>query len=215
MNPSFLQSVLALVLLLSPAPIAAAQAQAEDLAPAKASAVLAQAKDTKRPALDDYDLGKKGLALGGYDPVAYFPAHGGKATKGLKTISAVHRGVLYRFASEKNKKAFEAAPASFEPAYGGWCAWAMGDGKGDKTEANPKSFTIEDGQLYVFYDGFWGDTRKSWKKKGSAPKLKGNADKNWKRMSGEDPKAAPKPAPTPKPAPDKASEARDPKSFNE
>ncbi len=203
MNLSILKSALALALVLSAAPLTLAQVRGADLPPSLSSAPLTQAKDTKRPALGDYDLGKKGLALEGYDPVAYFPAYGGKATKGSKTITAAHRGVLYRFASEKNKKAFLAAPSSFEPAYGGWCAWAMSDGKGDKTGANPKSFTIEDGQLYVFYDGFWGDTRKSWNKKGGAPKLKANANKNWKRISGEAPKAAPKPKPAPKPTPKK------------
>ena len=44
----------------------------------------------------------------------------------------------------------------------------MADGKGSKTEADPESFTVEDGRLYVFYDGFWGDTRKSWRKGGGA-----------------------------------------------
>lgn len=138
-----------------------------------------------RPALKEYDLGKKDLALEGYDPVAYFPDFQGKATEGKKSISYTYQGVLYRFSSEDNKKAFVADPSRFEPMYGGWCAWAMTDGKGSKTGINPKSFTIEDGRLYLFYDGFWGDTRKTWKKKGAAPKLKANADTNWKRISKE------------------------------
>ena len=138
-----------------------------------------------RPALKEYDLGKKDLALEGYDPVAYFKEFGGKATEGKKSITHTHRGVLYRFSSEANKKAFVANPTRFEPMYGGWCAWAMTDGKGDKTSANPKYFTIEDGRLYVFYKGFFGNTRKTWIKKGQAPALKANADKNWTRISGE------------------------------
>ncbi|MEL6431579.1 MAG: YHS domain-containing (seleno)protein [Planctomycetota bacterium] len=174
------------------APVLTAPAAAQTSAAAP-TALVQDAGDAKRaatprPALKEYDLGKKSLALGGYDPVAYFPEGGSKATKGSKKITAKHRGVLYRFASEKNKKAFVANPDRFEPAYGGWCAWAMADGKGSKTEANPKSFTVEDGRLYVFYDGFWGDTRKQWKKNGSAPKLKSKSDTNWKRFSGEAPK---------------------------
>lgn len=163
----------------------------------ESAVVAARLDDEKdeRPAIDDYDLGKNGLAIDGYDPVAYFPDFGGKATKGSKKITARHRGVLYRFASEANKKAFLADPERFEPMYGGWCAWAMYDGQGSKTEPSPKSFTVEDDRLYLFYDGFWGDTRKSWNKKGGAPKLASEATRNWKRISGEAPR--PKPEPTP------------------
>jgi len=168
--------------------------------PRQPDAVVMTLDDDKdeRPAIDDYDLGKDGLAISGYDPVAYFPDHGGKATKGSKKITTRHRGVLYRFATEKNKKAFLAEPERFEPMYGGWCAWAMYDGKGSKTEPNPKSFTIEGDRLYLFYDGFWGDTRKSWDKKGGAPKLASKATTNWKRISGEAPRPEPEPEPKPK-----------------
>lgn len=69
--------------------------------------------------------GTSHLALSGYDPVAYFPEGGGKPAKGAQSISLVHGGVLYRFATEANKAAFESNPARYEPAYGGWCAWAM------------------------------------------------------------------------------------------
>ncbi|QDV06748.1 YHS domain protein [Planctomycetes bacterium Poly30] len=148
----------------------------------------------------DYNVDKKGLALDGYDPVAYFQEFGGQAKKGDKSITTKHEGVIYRFSSEANKKAFLADPSRFLPMYGGWCAWAMADGKGDKVEIDPKSFTIEDGRLYVFFDGFFADTRKSWKKKGGAPKLKTMADTNWTRLSGEAARAGDTPKPAPKPA---------------
>ena len=138
-----------------------------------------------RAGLKNYNLGGKKLAIKGYDPVSYFPKFGGKASKGSKKITAKHRGVLYRFASDANRKAFLQDPDRFEPAYGGWCAWAMADGKGSKVGVNPRSFTVENGVLYIFYDGLFGDTRKSWNKKGSALKLKAGADTNWSRISGE------------------------------
>ena len=127
--------------------------------------------DAKHPLFKHLNLDKRGLAIGGFDPVAYFPEGGGKATKGKKKLAAVHRGVTYRFATEANKQLFVATPERFEPRYGGWCAWAMADGKGDKVEVDPESFTVEDGKLYLFYDGLFGNTRKKWKKKGSAPSL--------------------------------------------
>jgi YHS domain-containing protein len=141
------------------------------------------AQDDKRSGLEHYNVSKKGLALEGYDPVAYFPDHGAKATKGLETITAVHKGVTYRFATEANKAAFLKAPESFEPQYGGWCAWAMADGKGDKVDIDPQSFLVEGGKLYLFYDGFFGDTRKSWNKAGGATKLAAKAVENWARIS--------------------------------
>ncbi len=185
MKPAAFLVALALI---APKVLAApASAQAASAAVA-AEAVQSPPKDgaKERPALSHYNVDKKGLALEGRDPVAYFPEFGGKAVKGDKKITATHAGVTYRFKSEANRKAFLASPAKFEPAYGGWCAWAMVDGKGDKVEVDPDSFTVENGRLYVFYDGFFNDTRKSWKKKGGAQKLAAGADKNWKRISGED-----------------------------
>jgi hypothetical protein len=40
--------------------------------------------------------------------------------------------VTYYFSSASNKSAFAKSPLSYEPQYGGWCAFAMGD-SGDKS----------------------------------------------------------------------------------
>ena len=168
------------------APLALAAASTFGIAgavSATSAPVLVQEETAKHPKLDHLNLSKKGLAIEGYDPVAYFPEFGGKATKGKKDLQAVHRGVTYYFASEKNRAAFLESPARFEPAYGGWCAWALYDGKGDKVDPSPKSFTVEDGKLYLFYDGFFGDTRKKWNKAGAAPELAAKADTNWERIT--------------------------------
>jgi len=138
--------------------------------------------ETPRTGLREYDLGKAGLALDGYDPVAYFAIGGGKPAKGSKEREVAFRGVRYRFATVKNRELFLAAPERYEPAYGGWCAYAMASN--DKTEANPESFLIENGRLLVFYDGFWGDTRKSWLKE-TGSKLRPKADSRWKGFSKE------------------------------
>ena len=135
-----------------------------------------------RSTISHYNLGKKGLAIEGHDPVAYFPVGGGEPKKGRSDLAHTHRGVTYHFASEANRKAFIAAPDTFEPAYGGWCAYAMA--KNDKVEIDPESFLIEDGKLLLFYDGWFNDTRKSWLKAGS-DELRPKADRNWKSISGE------------------------------
>jgi YHS domain-containing protein len=121
------------------------------------------------------------LALQGWDPVACFPEGGGQSAKGSPKLSAVHGGVTYRFASEEHRTLFLADPWRYEPAYGGWCAYAMADG--EKVEVDPESFRVLDGRLFLFYDGFFGDTRAKWLKD-EAGLLK-KADAAWPRLAGE------------------------------
>lgn len=118
-----------------------------------------------------------GIAIKGYDPVAYFTA--GKPTKGLEKYSLKYKTIVYHFATEENKKAFELNPSKYEPEYGGWCAYAMGDG-GKKVEIDPKTFKIIMGRLYLFYNAYFNNTLKSWNKDEDNLKIK--ADKNWQNL---------------------------------
>ena len=86
-----------------------------------------------------------GLALQGYDPVAYFTV--GEPTKGSYKISAVYNDATYRFANEENKVAFEANPEAYVPAYGGYCAF--GAAMGFKFDGDPDHWKIVDNQLYL------------------------------------------------------------------
>ncbi len=135
--------------------------------------------------IEEWDISKSNLAIDGYDPVAYFPEGGSKAKKGKKSISTTYEGVTYRFATEENRDVFLANPAKFEPAYGGWCAWAMS--KGSKTEIDPKSFIVKDDRLYLFYKGIFGNTKKDWLD-GDHGQLESSADDEWKAISGESPR---------------------------
>lgn len=116
---------------------------------------------------------EKGIAIQGYDPVAYFS---NKALKGDKQFTANYKGVVYYFSSESNKNNFLKNPSKYEPQYGGWCAFAMGD-NGKKVEIDPETFKIIDGSLYLFYNAFFNNTLKSWNK--DEKNLKAKADKNW------------------------------------
>lgn len=158
---------------------AASAAPAQDRDPAKKSPPRASAKH--------YNLDKQKLAIQGYDPVAYFAEGGGKAQKGSARFTATHAGVTYRFANKQNRERFQKSPSKYEPAYGGWCAYAMR--VGDKVEVDAESFLVQDGRLLLFYNGFWGDTRKSWSR-GDAKAQAKKADAAWKKISGE---AAPQP----------------------
>lgn len=99
-----------------------------------------------------------GLAIQGYDPVAYFTDS--KPVKGKKTITSTHNGATYRFASEEHKKLFDADPAKYEPQYGGYCAYGLG-AKNKLVEIDPEAWTIADGKLYLNYDS---DIRETWQK---------------------------------------------------
>ena len=116
---------------------------------------------------------ENGIAIQGYDPVAYFS---NKALKGDKQYKANYKGAVYFFSSEINKNNFLKDPSKYEPQYGGWCAFAMGD-NGKKVEIDPETFKIIDGSLYLFYNAFFNNTLKSWNK--DEKNLKANAEKNW------------------------------------
>ena len=119
---------------------------------------------------------ENGIAIQGYDPVAYFV---NKALKGEKQYKANYNGAIYFFSSELNKNNFLKNPSKYEPKYGGWCAFAMGD-NGKKVEIDPETFKIIDGSLYLFYNAFFNNTLKSWNK--DEKNLKANAEKNWSNI---------------------------------
>ncbi|MEE8469233.1 MAG: YHS domain-containing (seleno)protein [Planctomycetota bacterium] len=142
-------------------------------------AALVAQDDQKPRDVSLFHLAKKGLALGGYDPVAYFPEGGGKAKKGSKKIESVHDGVRYRFSSEKNRKLFEKNPAHYEPALGGWCPNSLAT-RNELVAPNHKNFLIQDGRLMVFAKGWFANGRSAWQKnKPSELILK--ADRYWAR----------------------------------
>ncbi len=120
---------------------------------------------------------KNGLAIGGYDPVSYFGESG--PLKGDRQFKTEYKGATYYFTSAENRKIFQSDPSKYAPAYGGWCAYAMG-ATGEKVKIDPETFKILDNRLYLFYN-FWGNnTLKSWNR--NEKELKGNADKYWSEI---------------------------------
>lgn len=130
---------------------------------------------TEAKRVKQFNLEKNKVAVQGYDVVSYFKQT--KAVKGKKELALSYEGVIYYFSTQANKDAFKKSPAAYEPQYGGWCAFAMGD-SGDKVEIDPETFKIIDGKLYLFYNAFFNNTLKSWNK--DEVNLKKKADSNWK-----------------------------------
>lgn len=117
---------------------------------------------------------EEGLAIQGYDPVAYFTES--KAIKGAKEFTASINNVVYYFSSAANKALFEKEPQKYEPQYGGWCAYAMG-ATGEKIEIDPETFKIVDGKLYLFYNSLFNNTLPKWNKDENG--LRAKAEQNW------------------------------------
>jgi YHS domain-containing protein len=85
-----------------------------------------------------------GVALGGYDPVAYFD---GKPLPGSANHQHESLGVTWRFASAANRARFVADPDRFTPEYGGYCALGMAHGGAVPTD--PLAYTVHQGKLYL------------------------------------------------------------------
>jgi len=85
-----------------------------------------------------------GVALGGYDPVAYFDT--GRPTHGVETISTSYRGARYLFASEAHRKTFLINPKQYVPEFGGFCA--VGTSFGEKVDVDPETGKVVKGKLW-------------------------------------------------------------------
>jgi hypothetical protein len=89
----------------------------------------------------------RGVALGGYDVVAYFEE--GKAVKGSAAFAHPWQGVTWQFATEARRSAFAAAPERFAPQFGGYCAYGVS--RGYAVDIDPDAWAIEGGKLYLNY----------------------------------------------------------------
>ncbi|MCT4559518.1 MAG: hypothetical protein N4A61_15840 [Pelagimonas sp.] len=121
----------------------------------------------------DVNASNTGLAMQGYDPVAYFTL--GEATEGNWTITSVHNGATYRFANEEHKAAFESDPEAFLPQYGGFCAF--GAAMGFKFDGDPTLWKIVDNELFL---NISKDVQERWE--GDIPGYIEKADDNWETI---------------------------------
>src|SRR5215813_1465580 len=125
-------------------------------------------------ASDVVNVDHNGLALQGYDPVAYFTD--GKPVKGDPILTASYKGATYQFASAEHKKAFESNPAKYEPQFGGYCGYAASINK--LAPIQVEYFQVLHGRLVLQHN------EKAWKL--WHQDVEGNlkkADANWPNLS--------------------------------
>ncbi|HEY5798097.1 MAG TPA: YHS domain-containing (seleno)protein [Bosea sp. (in: a-proteobacteria)] len=110
-----------------------------------------------------------GLALRGYDPVAYRIEK--RAVAGHPAYELVHQGAVWRFVSAANREAFRDAPEVYEPAFAGFDAAAVAEGRAVDTD--PRQFAIIGSRLFLFRTP---ENRRSFVE--DASRLK-TAESNW------------------------------------
>src|SRR5262245_32720617 len=97
-----------------------------------------------------------GLALKGYDVVAYFAQ--GKPVAGKKEFQYEWMGARWQFSSSANRDLFAANPDKYTPQYGGYCAYGVSEGH--KAPIDPMVWKIVNGKLYLNYNA---DIGKQWR----------------------------------------------------
>ena len=111
-----------------------------------------------------------GLAIKGYDSVAYFTDN--KPVLGRGEFATVFKGSTFHFSSAANRDAFIASPEKYAPQYAGYCAF--GTTRGYKADIDPSAFSVVDGKLYLNYNA---DVRTMWNK--DPAEFIRKADEKW------------------------------------
>ena len=114
------------------------------------------------------------IAIKGHDPVAYFTDR--KPVKGSAAFEYLWRGAKWRFASAEHRDRFKADPEKYAPRYGGYCAFAVSQGK--IVDIDPEAWTVFEGRLYL---NLSKDVRRLWERDKEEHIRK--ADENWPRMT--------------------------------
>ena len=132
--------------------------------------VLAAAPSVAADPAPPVNADAQGLAIGGYDPTAYFTA--GRAVRGAAAHEYRWNGATWRFASAEARARFVADPEAYAPAYGGYCAWAISQNY--IAPGDPNVWRIVDGRLYL---NFNARAKELWEMDVAGAIARGNA--NW------------------------------------
>lgn len=117
---------------------------------------------------------KNGMAINGYDPVAYFTEN--KAVEGKETFNVVWNETKWLFSSQANLDAFKADPTKYAPQFGGFCAYGVSENH--KSPTDPNAWTIVDDKLYLNYNN---KVKEMWSK--DIPTRIKKANDNWPSLN--------------------------------
>ena len=93
--------------------------------------------------VDDW---QNGIALYGFDPVAFFVDH--RPRRGSASFEWKYAGAVFRFVNEGNRAAFKANPDIYIPRFGGYDPRAVA--RGSPAPGFPSQFVVRDNQLFFF-----------------------------------------------------------------
>ncbi len=111
-----------------------------------------------------------GVAIQGYDPVAYFTI--GEPVEGDPAHTTEWNEATWQFANAEHKALFDADPEKYAPKYGGYCAYAVS--KGYTANTVPEAWSIVDGALYLNYST---GVRRIWERDKAG--YIASSDANW------------------------------------
>ena len=102
----------------------------------------AQASTTERVVVNRFS----GLAIEGFDPVAYFTD--GEAMLGREEFEASQAGAVWRFRNAGNRASFAAYPEIYGPQFGGYDPIDLA--RGITVAGNPRFWLVVGQRLYLF-----------------------------------------------------------------
>jgi YHS domain-containing protein len=110
--------------------------------------MLLSTLSTIATAKDLLNVDGSGVAIQGYDPVAFFTYN--RPVKGNPQFQSEYRGAKYYFVSAEHKATFDKEPAKYEPQFGGYCAYGVSRGR--KVPIKIEAWQIVNGRLLMQYD---------------------------------------------------------------
>lgn len=119
---------------------------------------------------------KNGVAIQGYDPVAYFSQN--TAVRGSATHSYEWAGTTWFFSSADHRDLFAAEPAKYAPQYGGHCSLSVAKGKTGQGSA--EAWTVYRKKLYLNASK---EVEKRWEQDMSGNIFR--ADREWPQLKAQ------------------------------
>jgi hypothetical protein len=105
-------------------------------------AIAARASTTERVVVNRFS----GLAIDGFDPVAYFAD--ARPERGSEAFEASQAGAVWRFRNESNRASFVAHPDIYGPQFGGYDPIDLA--RGVAVAGNPRFWLVSGQRLYLF-----------------------------------------------------------------